>query len=75
MSEFSLPKEHSVRKRCQECCSKEEIDNCSWKGKVKLRCKGRDIDSRFRENYCGQTRISRSFPCCLCDLLEKGEES
>ena len=69
---LSLAKEPVLRKRCEESCSKEEIDKCSWKGKVKLKCKGRDIDPEFRENYCGQKRVSRGFPCCACDLLEKG---
>lgn len=56
---------------CEQHCSKQEIENCWWKKGYYLRCKGRDIHPDFRESYCGQKRVSKGFPCCLCDLLEK----
>jgi hypothetical protein len=51
--------------------SEEEIEKCLWKGNVKLDCKGRSIHPEFRENFCGQKRVARGFPCCVCNLLEK----
>lgn len=31
-------------------------------------CEGKYIDPQFRENYCGQTRVHKHFPCLDCDL-------
>jgi hypothetical protein len=74
MKEPSLArKEASPRKQCENSCSQKTIENCSWSGKVKLRCKGQDIHPSFRESFCGHKRVARGFPCCLCDLLEKSE--
>jgi len=38
-----------------------------------MKCKGRLIHPRFRENFCGQKRVKKSFPCTVCDLLELTE--
>lgn len=38
-----------------------------------MKCKGRDIDPDFRENYCGQKRVVKGFPCCICEFQEKGD--
>ena len=35
-----------------------------------MKCKGREIHPLFRENYCGQKRVKKSFPCSDCDLRE-----
>lgn len=69
---LSVKKEPPLRKVCKDSCSEETIRKCSWKGKVKLRCRGDDIHPKFRESFCGQKRVKRGFPCCACtDLLEK----
>jgi len=38
-----------------------------------MKCKGRLIHPEFRENFCGQKRVKKSFPCLACDLLELTE--
>jgi hypothetical protein len=32
------------------------------------RCLGREIDSAFREAFCGRKRLRKGFPCDECDL-------
>ena len=39
-----------------------------------MRCLGRQIDPAFRENYCGQKRVKKSFPCGDCDLNSESTE-
>ena len=41
---------------------------------MKLKCKGKTIHSEFRENYCGQKRVTNSFPCSACDFQVKLSE-
>ena len=43
------------------------------RGKRNMKCKGRLIHPEFRENFCGQKRVKKSFPCLACDLLELTE--
>jgi hypothetical protein len=38
-----------------------------------MRCVGRDIHPKFRENYCSQKRVHKGFPCDGCDLKEDPE--
>lgn len=37
---------------------------------MKLKCKGREINPLFCENYCGMTRVIKGFPCNLCEFQE-----